>query len=118
MGADVKLWGALVVGLLATPALAGQICTFDTECLEGEDCQSSAYDLTVIQDNDGSWRLQDIAGEHSATAAGSAWFASMDDGASGAMLLTIADDGRARYSVHMPMAEISILYLGQCQDSG
>lgn len=122
---------ALLLGLLPARLLADVTCTFPTECMEGEDCYDSGYSLTVVTE-------MDIAGlvntdslsvsfpvddqiENDAGPVGTAhWmmqgeaFAVTASGQGGFHLLTFDGNGAARYSVHLPAAELSILYLGTC----
>ena len=98
----------------ATSASASQICAFDQECLEGENCAETTYEVSLAETDDAAWTLSDITGDRPATAMGQTWFAPTGDGTDGGLMLTIGPDGMARMSVHMIGAGLSILYLGQC----
>lgn len=116
---------------LAGTARAEMSCLFETECLEGEACLDSGYDLTINADldlpaifsgeflavyfpadttietvsgtiTDVSWNLIDGA------------VALMGRDASGFHFLSLNAEGRARYSVHMPDADLAIHYIGTC----
>lgn len=118
--------------LLPGLANATQInCTFTTECLHGESCQETAYNLSVspasekrttfpselgeFEVSDPLTLLSDDTGEtpviHMRSDVGEAW-----SGISsfGFHLLTLAPDGTATYSTHMPVLDGPIYYLGKC----
>jgi len=125
----VSARGAVVaaVALLPGAAAADLQCRFDTECLEREPCAPSGFSLTletVLAPGtlfaEGGFPTGDRAVTDSGTvdirwaAAGPAlaayWFTP-----SGFHLLSFDADGTARYSAHLPAADLSVLYLGSCE---
>ncbi|MEL7461691.1 MAG: hypothetical protein AAFX59_00490 [Pseudomonadota bacterium] len=108
-------------------ALAGMACSFQTECLSGEACADSGYTVTVETAlrpgslaMEGGLPTDDSIVTDAETIAitwsgvGAALAATGRTG-SAMHLLTVAPDGAALYSVHLPAAEIAITYLGTCE---
>ena len=114
---------ALGVGFWAGQAAAQEIgsCTFTQECMEGEACADTAFSLT-------------IALRGTATDAGEPLFIVTDAetidvfrpntfdgrvyvGTKGgqSVMLSVADDGRARYAVHLNSDDVALTYVGQCE---
>ncbi|MEO1238144.1 MAG: hypothetical protein AAFW64_00495 [Pseudomonadota bacterium] len=102
-------------------------CTFSTECLEGEDCLESGYTLTVETAlrpgslaQEGGLPTEDTIVTDTETFA-ITWLASRQGLAavaatsSGFQMLSVAPDGTARYSVHLPLSDLSIHYIGTCE---
>ncbi|MEM9342677.1 MAG: hypothetical protein AAGA87_06495 [Pseudomonadota bacterium] len=106
---------AIVMGVCAGPALADTTCIFDTECLEGEACADSGFTLS-IESGGIVTDAETIPVADTLTAGG----ATAVSGASGGgfHLISIAEGGAARYSAHLPAAEMSILYIGTCTEAG
>lgn len=109
----------LVLALFPGLAAADLSCTFVRECMEDAACDSTDYDLTVTS-ADGAHQIDDLNGSSTGMALDAgperrvwAWMSDF-----GANLLTVAPDGAARYSTHLPEAELSILYLGTCAEPG
>lgn len=105
----------LVAGLAAPMAQGATLaCSFSQECLEGEDCETTDYDLDVLRDAAAETAtVQDPSGAYAARALGAAWAWHSDFGVS---LLSTTSEGRARYTIHMPADDLSILYLGTCTE--
>lgn len=93
-------------------------CRFDTECLEGEACDSTDYQMTVIHNDTFGFIMQSVTGNIEGFA--------FDNGApdhvstllgqtkTAAHLLTIQPDGVARYTVHT-LGPMAITYQGKCE---
>ena len=110
------------LAVLGAPAwAAGDVfaqCRFAQECLEGETCNATDFELTVRHDDLAGFALESLA----ETVAGLVFDNGQPDSTSTLVasgetayhLLTIERDGAARYTVHMqgPMA---ITYLGSCE---
>ncbi|MEL7104613.1 MAG: hypothetical protein AAGM21_01730 [Pseudomonadota bacterium] len=108
-------------------ALAGMACTFPTECMSGEACTDSGYSVTVDTAlapgslaMEGGFPTADTIVTDAETipitwsGVGAALAATGRTGLA-MHLLTVAPDGTALYSVHLPAAEIAITYLGSCK---
>ena len=107
---------AIALGLCALPGLAETSCTFETECMEGEDCADSGFTLTIADHGDIVTPAETInvtSGLRSGQATAYSGASS-----SGFHLVSIAEDGTARYSAHIPSAELTILYIGTCTETG
>ena len=114
----------LIAVLLLAPSLALASednyaqCRFDTECLEGEACASTDYQMTVIHNDTFGFIMQSPTGNIEGFA--------FDNGApdhvstllgqtkTAAHLLTIQPDSAARYTVHL-QGPMLINYLGKCE---
>ena len=124
---------ALALWLVPGIAMADLSCRFEQECLEGESCAESGYELQVVPQDAmvddiepgavaqalGDQAIVDDAGRFDVLPLGrrdgeKSWFGIS---AAGAHLLTVSPQGAARYSVHFEGAEFSMLYLGQCEDA-
>lgn len=125
---------ALFACVLPGALWADIVCTFATECMEGEDCLDSGYSLTIETETDPAAilaagasvvyfptedRIRTDAGDTDYVQWGmlDTAFAVTARGQGGFHLLTFDPeaDGAARYSVHMPAAELSLLYIGRCE---
>jgi len=109
----------LITCVLALPAMADTVCTFTTECLEGEACNATQMALTLapVAGSDGQWQMQsdaetiDGVGYQRGGPAHLVFF-----GESAGHFVTIDGDFNARYSVHME-GPFSITYHGTCEGS-
>ena len=112
---------------LVGPAAAGMACTFATECLEGEDCAESGYAISVETGlvpgslaaegglPTGDTIVSDAETVEITWAGSGPALAAFGATRSGFHLRSVAPDGAARYSVHLPAAELTILYIGTCE---
>ena len=118
---------ATSLAAVAAPAHADIACSFVTECLEGEDCMDSGFTLTVETAltpgaliAEGGFPTDDRIVTDAETipvtwaATGSA-LAAFGASASGFHMLSFDAEGAARYSAHLPAAELSLVYLGTCE---
>ena len=126
---------ALILAVVATPLSAQGIdvlaCTFESECLMGEACAPSGYELTVVDGVPDSSipdevrgsvprpfvALRGVAGDVPAylmtdSPEGRVWIGA--DGLDGHMLSVMAD-GTAIYTAQVPSAELSLTYAGTCE---
>ena len=118
----------LAIGVcLPVGAMAGMTCTFATECLEGEECMESGFGLSVETAltpgtivAEGGFPKGDVIVTDSETIA-ITWtgsgpalgaFGSSD---AGFFMLSVAPDGAARYTAHLPAAEFGLTYIGGCE---
>lgn len=103
------------------------MCTFDTECLEGEACVDSGYILTVetglapgslVQEDGlptGDTIVTDTQTIPIDWAASRQGLAAFGTAPSGFQMLSVGFDGAARYSVHLPLSGLAIHYIGACK---
>lgn len=111
-----------IMAFLASPAWAGgdifAQCQFDQECLEGESCNSTSFELTVRHSDAMAFELETIA----ESVPGIVFDNRHPDAASTLLaasatahhLLTISPEGAARYTVHM-QGPFAVTYLGSCE---
>ena len=123
--------------LFSTPAIAAETshqCTFKKECIGTDGCADTDYKLTIDK-VEGAAALAEgalisTAVTHSlvsdAETIPAYSFRSADKKVVGYwvpkpsgdfQMLTIAENGAARYSIHMPKSELAIYYLGTCAAS-
>ena len=109
----------LILGLVLCPAALQAetvTCVFETECLPGEACQSTTYDLSVTSNGD-QYTLSDINGDtpvaRQETALGTLWSGASDFGFH---FLSATADG-ADYSLHIEGFDGAISYSGACEIS-
>lgn len=108
-------------------ALAAMTCTFPTECMVGEACSDSGYSISVETDlapgslaMEGGFPTDDTIVTDAETiavswnSAGAALIATGTTG-SASHMLSLAPEGAALYSVHLPAAELAIVYTGTCE---
>lgn len=113
--------------LLPTTATAGMVCTFATECMEGDSCLESGFAFEVDTGlrpgtlaAEGGLPTGDTIVTDSETipvtwaGAGPALAAFGRTGSSFVML-SVAPDGTARYTAHLPGADLSLTYVGACE---
>jgi hypothetical protein len=108
---------ALLAAVITTPAMANTVCTFTTECLEGEVCNDTSMQVTLAPDAgaDGRWTMtsdaETLQGEGFQSEGPSHLvFLSETTG----HFLSIDGDFNARYSIHME-GPFSITYHGTCE---
>lgn len=108
---------AVLTALAAAPATANTVCTFTTECLEGEACNETSTQVTLAPDTraNGSWTMtteaETLQGEGFQSEGPSHLvFLSETTG----HFLSIDGDFNARYSIHMD-GPFSITYHGTCE---
>lgn len=103
-------------------------CTFTLECIDGEDCNETSYDLGVSYEvpDEGAAdpapvQVTDISGDFNASALTEDGTSSGDlmgfagmNGDSPQRLLTVSE-GVGRYSVHMFEEGLAIYYQGTCE---
>ena len=108
-------------------ATAGMLCSFATECMEGESCLESGFTLEVDTGlrpgalaAEGGLPTGDTIVTDSETipvtwaGAGPALAAFGPTGSSFVML-SVAPDGAARYTAHLSGADLSLTYIGTCE---
>lgn len=114
---------ALALSLLATPALAEPWdCTFTVECIAGEPCDASAFDVTLIAaDHEGQLFLRTITGDSPVTrltgadALPATYASAGGDGL--AELLTIEGDRSAMLTLHIFEGSAqTATYFGTCEE--
>lgn len=108
---------ALVLAALAPPLAAEPwACGFTVECIAGESCEATAYDMEVIAaDHEGQLFFSSLTADTPV-----AWHTQTRDGRSiysgPSQLLTILTDGSATLSVHARGEGITALsYFGTCE---
>lgn len=118
---------AASLAVVAAPGRADIACSFATECLEGEACIDSGFTLTVETAltpgaliAEGGFPTDDRIVTDAETipvtwAASGAALAAFGASASGFHMLSFDAAGAARYSAHLPAAELSLVYLGTCE---
>lgn len=93
-------------------------CQFNTECLEGEACAATDYQMAIVHDDSFGFIMQTVAenikGVVFDNGAPNASSTLMGQSETAAHLLTIQPDGAARYTVHM-QGPMLINYLGKCE---
>ena len=98
-------------------AEGGYLCTFETECFGADGCSTSGYELRLAISGD-EVAVSDVSADFTAPVLrdGEGAFVGFHDRrADGSQyLLTLSEDGAARYSVHMPREGLLISYLGAC----
>ena len=105
-------------------------CAFDTECVGTEGCGSSEYELRFTHfpptpfATQGMVERQRIEVEDVNDTVQAMPTGSLDGTVRGFVsvrangdqtMLTLAEDGTARYSVHFPGSDIAIYYKGRCE---
>ena len=113
---------ALVMALCALPLSAQAMpltCTFTTECLDTEGCQSTSYEVTFGPVND-RFLMSGIAGERafdllSEEDGHRAYVSDAQNGAVG--LMTLLVDGAATYTeVGLFAGSYAVRYHGECHE--
>ena len=93
-------------------------CQFNTECLEGEACTATDYQMAIVHDDSFGFIMQTVAenikGVVFDNGAPNASSTLMGQTETAAHLLTIQPDGATRYTVHM-QGPMLINYLGKCE---
>ena len=107
---------AIAVGLFALPVVADTTCTFQTECMEGEACAESGFTLAIDAGGDIITPAETITAGEALSSGEARAFSGASS--SGFHLVSIAGDGAARYSAHVPSAGLTILYIGTCTETG
>lgn len=121
----MRLCLAICLAALPNVATADLSCVFESECLEGESCVESGFAVTVFTSISPGATLPPDAPEPDrivtdAETISVTWGADGDALAafgtapSGFVMLSLAADGRARYTAHLPSADLSLTYIGQC----
>ena len=117
---------AAALAVPAGPAGADIDCRFETECLEGEVCADSGFELTletalspgtVLAEGglpEGDRVLSDTGTAEIDWAAAGPALAAFWVARPGFHMLSFDAGGAARYSAHLPGAGLSVLYLGTC----
>ncbi len=118
---------AVLLALLPGVALADMTCTFAIECMEGEDCMDSGFNLTVdtglvpgslVAEGGfptGDKILTDAETIDITWAGSGPALAAFGSSKAGFYMLSVAPDGAARYTAHLPAAELSLTYIGGCE---
>ncbi|MEL7026687.1 MAG: hypothetical protein AAGO57_05580 [Pseudomonadota bacterium] len=123
----MRIWTLLAVAcVLPGMALADMQCRFDSECIAGEACVETAFDLTIetalipgTLAAEGGFPTDDRIVTDAETiavtwdGAGPA-LAAFGSTGSAFHLISIAPDGSARYSAHLP-GPFTLTYLGRCE---
>lgn len=105
--------------LISPAAQASSLCTFITECYEGEACKDTQFALTFRAGTGGPNEMELVTdAETIGVAVGgdstAAHLAGMTD--SGFYILTLTSaDGTARFTAHLREGPQSITYLGTCE---
>ncbi len=119
-------WAALLA-LLPIPAIAGMACVFATECYEGEACIDSGFSLAVETAlapgslaaeggfPEGDTIVTDAETIPVTWAGSGAALGAFGSTKAGFFMLSIAPDGAARYTAHLPAAEFGLTYVGRCE---
>lgn len=125
-GLAPALAAAAALAVPAGPAGADIDCSFETECLEGETCADSGFEVTletalspgtILAEGgfpEGDRVVTDTATAEIRWAAAGPALAAFWVTQAGFHLLSFDDGGSARYSAHLPGAGLSVLYLGTC----
>ncbi|KIT17258.1 hypothetical protein jaqu_09890 [Jannaschia aquimarina] len=128
---------AMSAALMAAPAAAQEVealtCIFEQECLTGEACAATTFEITVVErrgaapdpdaedaEAETETLLRTIAGDIDVVSAaetgeGRAWLGldGLDSHA-----LSVASDRSAVYTAQIPAAEMALTYLGDCEGLG
>ena len=106
---------SLVLALTPAPLWATTSCSFTTECLEGEACAETAFEVSRAAGDGESVILttdaETLAGHMIASDDN---FHFIFEAPSAAHLLTEYPNGAARYTIHMD-GPFTITYHGQCE---
>ena len=120
MGAVLTRLASAALVALVLPALAAaeHACRFDTECVDTEPCAPSGFEATLSGEaGTMAMRLASeagtVPGTLSVTPGGATFFLGLAERA--VHLLTLAGDGGARYSVHLPDVPMAVTYVGTCE---
>lgn len=100
------IFGTIIV-LATVPALA-EVCSFTTECFEGDGCYETTFSMTI----DGDTLVTDAETISVTDDAGPALIATTP---SAVHVLTRSGDGAARYSTHIFDGPLMLNYLGTCE---
>lgn len=107
----------LIAFALPIAAMAKDVCTFTSECMEGEACAETSYAAEVAPAQDGTFSFttdaETLTGQMVA-AGDTAHF--LFEGSSAAHFVTRYTDGAARYTVHMD-GPFTITYHGMCEEA-
>ena len=112
---------AIALSLFPTAVLAGNLCTFTTECFENEASQETAFTMEYRAGLGGAneFELVTDAETIAVSVGGSgdvAYLAGMTE--SGFHVLTVTrETGAARYTNHVASGPFTVSYLGSCEVS-
>ncbi len=113
----------LMAALLAAPAMAKQpdrSCHFDRECLQGEACAATDFNISISWPDEYSFRItsdaESIDGLFLNDAGPETPITFMGTSQGAVHMITIAPDGKALYTAHM-QGPFAATYLGQCEEA-
>lgn len=120
-GGDIfctKKAAVALLGLIASPVAAAQ-CAFDRECIVGESCEQSSFDVTVTASpSQGRATLGTIYGDIQGLYSNSSGEAPYNVTAflpeTGDSYHLTWDDTAAWLTLHFPSAEMAMTYVGTC----
>lgn len=112
----------LATGLSAPARAIDYACGFERECVAGEACGASGFDIVLTEGADGTYVISSLSGDNAFHPLGDPArlplsFAAADaTGAGLAELLTIEADGTAIFSVHVfDETPLAVSYFGRCE---
>lgn len=101
---------AAVLSLTSTVARA-EVCTFTTECFEGDGCYETAFEMTV----ENGQLISDAETIPVTSTVSEAAEVFVGNSGSAVHVLTRGSDGAARYSTHIFDGMLMLNYLGTCE---
>ena len=126
------VFGNRLSAVLAAPVLslalwagtshaAEMMCSFKSECLGVEACEETTFSMSFGAAEDAQPVPSDLVTDSSNTKGtsqvseegGVTSFQALESNGN-AHLVTVAEDGTARYSLHLPSSELALYYQGTC----